>query len=210
MRQAVLSFRDETVAEWGLAPFQDAGLLDAEMLSCEGARGVVRIHLEEELDEDRLEELDVVQWWERIPSEGSETVYLVEFDATNSEDANAVDTDALPPSNHVEVTDHGFELTYVGPQNRIRDVVAEFESAGNDVTLRELRGYRIEDGPLDALTNRQLEVLQTALRNGYYDIPRGASMQEIAAELGLHDSTVAEHLQRAERNLITSVLDSSR
>lgn len=174
MRQAVLAFRDETIAEWGFAPFQDAGLLDAEMLSCEGARGVARIHVDDEIDEARLGEMEVVQWWERIPGDESETVYLVEFDGSAAQDGQVIDGVDLPPSQDMEVTDRGFEMTYIGPQTRIRDVVAEFESAGHDVTLRQLGGYRIEDEPLDALTDRQLEVLQTAHGKGYYDIPRNA------------------------------------
>lgn len=209
MRQAVLHFHDETVAEWGLEPILDAGLVGAELLSCEGARGVARIHLEEELDQDSVERLDIVRWVERISGDESESVYLVELDATDSEYASTVDTDTIPPSSHVEIIESGFELTYVGPQDRIGDAVAQFESAGNDVTLRKLHEYRIEDGPKDALTERQLEVLQTALRIGYYDIPREASMQDIASELECHDSTVAEHLQRAERNLVATVLGSS-
>lgn len=209
MRQAILHFHDETVAEWGLEPILDAGLVDAELLSCEGARGVARIHLEEELDQDSVERLAIVRWLERISGDESESVYLVELDATGSEYWSTVDTDTLPPSSHVEITESGFELTYVGPQDRIGNAVAQFESTGNDVTLRELHEYRFEDGPKDALTERQVEVLQTALRIGYYDIPRDASMQEIASELDCHDSTVAEHLQRAERNLVTTVLGSS-
>lgn len=206
MRQAVLSFRDETVAEWGFAPFQQAGLLDAEMLSCEGTRGVVRFHVEEPLDETRLEEMAVVQWWERVSNEDAEIVYLVGFEGANTGADGDIDADDLPPSEHIELTENGFELSYVGPQERIREAVAEFESGSNDVALRELGGYSIRERPLDALTDRQLEVLRKAFQNGYYEIPRGTTMDELAAELGVDDSTVAEHLHRAERNLITSVL----
>lgn len=42
---------------------------------------------------------------------------------------------------------------------------------------------------------------------GYYDVPRNASTEEVAAELELDGSTVSEHLQRAERNVLRRVLD---
>ncbi len=56
------------------------------------------------------------------------------------------------------------------------------------------------------LTDRQLEVLQTAYDMGYFDRPRGANASEVAAELDLDPSTVAEHLAAAQTKLLTDVL----
>ena len=58
---------------------------------------------------------------------------------------------------------------------------------------------------MDALTDRQREVLEVAYGLGYYDVPRMSSTAEIATELGVDDSTVAEHLQRPEHNLLESL-----
>jgi predicted DNA binding protein len=41
---------------------------------------------------------------------------------------------------------------------------------------------------------------------GYYEVPKEVSADEIAAELNLDSSTVNEHLQRAERNLLEQIL----
>jgi len=60
--------------------------------------------------------------------------------------------------------------------------------------------------PLDPLAERQREVLRTAYEMGHYDVPRGVSSADLAAELDVDASTVAEHLQRAERNLLTRQL----
>ena len=38
---------------------------------------------------------------------------------------------------------------------------------------------------------------------GYYEVPREASTADIAAEIDVDPSTVTEHLQRAERNLLS-------
>lgn len=206
MRQAVVTFDDETVAEWGFAAFRDAGLREAEVLSCEGSRGVIRVHVEEQPDAERLDAIDAIEWWEEVSSDGSEHVYLVEGNAAGDPDG---DVDRLPRTEHVAIHDRGFTLTYTGQQTQIRDMIAGFEAEGTDVTLRQLRGYRVEDAPLDTLTDRQREVLQVAFQRGYYDVPRSASTEAVAADLGLDDSTVSEHLQRAERNLIAAVLGYS-
>lgn len=45
------------------------------------------------------------------------------------------------------------------------------------------------------LTDRQLEVVRTAIRMGYYD-QDGANATEVAAELGISPSTLSTHLRR--------------
>ena len=85
-------------------------------------------------------------------------------------------------------------------------MLADLQAAGQNITLEKLRDYRIQETPLDALTDRQHEVLDVAYELGYYDVPRKSSTAEVAADLGVDDSTVAEHLQRAEHNLLESLL----
>ena len=46
------------------------------------------------------------------------------------------------------------------------------------------------------------KVLKTAYEAGYYELPCATATEAVAAELELHPSTVAEHLHRAERNLL--------
>lgn len=205
MRQAILTFDDETMAQWGFEPFLEAGLRDVEVLSCEGARGVTRIRVHERVVPDRIDELDVVDRWELVAEADSEYVYVVEASVAGS-DVSALDVDRFPRTEEVSVRDGGFSLTSVGSQERIREMVAGLEEAGIDVTLEQLGGYRVADAPLEGLTDRQREVLEVAYERGYYDVPRSASTDDIASEIGLDDSTVAEHLQRAERNLVGSVL----
>ena len=52
------------------------------------------------------------------------------------------------------------------------------------------------------LTDRQREVAETAVELGYYDIPRSASQEDIAAELDCAPSTIAEHLRKAEARIL--------
>lgn len=80
MRQATVTFWDGIGEDWELAVFRDAALLDVEILSCEGARGVVRIRVQDEVDERRLEGVDTIEWWERVVSENGDHVFLVAVD----------------------------------------------------------------------------------------------------------------------------------
>lgn len=204
MRQANISFDGDFIEEWEV--FGDAGILSAEVLSCEGNRGVTRIRVEESVDERRLDDIGTIEWWERIPTEGPDHVYLFESDVSDTVDMSGSDVDALPRAEEITVTGRGPTITCAGSQAQLSAMVAEAEANGLDVTLERLHDYRTDETALEALTARQRDVLEEAFDRGYYDVPRQASVSEIAAELGLDDSTVSEHLQRAERNLLGAVL----
>lgn len=69
------------------------------------------------------------------------------------------------------------------------------------------RLYRLTRGgepepPGDGLTDRQQEALRTAYELGYFDIPRQASLEEVATELDISASSVSERLRRAQTQVI--------
>jgi DNA-binding CsgD family transcriptional regulator len=212
MRQAIINVRDEDGAALGLADvmtvFRAAGLRDIEVLSCEGSRGVARIQVEQAIDEQRLTELPTVTWWERVSDSQSGTAYLVEFNAQEAPDMIDACADDLLPCRtiDVDVNDDGFTFDVTGSHEAITDTISAYENAGATVSLETLRDYEHREEPLDALTPRQREVLEIAYEMGYFDVPRSASTEAVAAELDLDTSTVSEHLQRAERNLLSTVI----
>ena len=54
------------------------------------------------------------------------------------------------------------------------------------------------------LPRRRKEVLETAIRMGYYNAPRKCRQRDIADSIGLKQGTVAEHLQIAESLIINA------
>lgn len=57
-----------------------------------------------------------------------------------------------------------------------------------------------------ALTERQREALQTAYVGGFFEWPRDSSGEEIAAVMGINQSTFLQHLRTAERKLLDVLL----
>jgi predicted DNA binding protein len=95
--------------------------------------------------------------------------------------------------------------------NCFRDLV----ESGFDVTVESKRQVSFARGdapllaPLDAmptLTTRQREALRIAYEDGYYELPRETETEAIAAQLGVSRRTAEEHLRRAERKVMDSVV----
>ncbi|MFC6904072.1 bacterio-opsin activator domain-containing protein [Halalkalicoccus tibetensis] len=56
------------------------------------------------------------------------------------------------------------------------------------------------------LTDLQHDTLVTALRAGYYEVPRGLSMDELAGELGVSQQALSNRLRRGHRTLVENAL----
>jgi len=59
---------------------------------------------------------------------------------------------------------------------------------------------------LSKLTGRQRQILLTGYALGYYDVPRRISSDDLSRHLNVDKSTVVEHLRKAERKLIGSII----
>lgn len=98
------------------------------------------------------------------------------------------------------------ELVETGSQEALRDRLAATRELA-EVHVRYVR--RHEPGTKQQfrdLTDRQQEVLLTAVECGYYRNPRAATHEDIAAELGCSASVVGQHLRRIEQRLVTATV----
>lgn len=57
----------------------------------------------------------------------------------------------------------------------------------------------------DGLTDPQREALVTARELGYFDVPRGASLSDVADELGVSPAACSERLRRGQATLVADV-----
>lgn len=93
----------------------------------------------------------------------------------------------------------------------IQEQFGRFELLGVDQV--ETTGEALGSGQLDRvlrneLSGDQLTVLRTAHRMGYFDVPRRASADDIAAELDIAQSTLSERLRLAEKQLFDIVFSA--
>jgi len=94
--------------------------------------------------------------------------------------------------------DGSVTFSVFGPEGAVQNAVTSVP-APVEVTVEAVGGLAGVTAALEArLTDRQYEIAKRALQMGYYDIPRTASQEDIADDLGCAPSTVAEHLRKAE------------
>lgn len=90
------------------------------------------------------------------------------------------------------------------------DEFRSFWRENGGFSLRRLTRDGETDGPDDGLTDPQREALHRAREMGYFEIPRTASLAEVAEELGISASSLSERLRRAQAHLIESAVESPR
>lgn len=107
----------------------------------------------------------------------------------------------------IEITeDGGQRLTLIGSEDAFAR--ADYDPPGGvNVEIERMGEYYPEsDRLLDALTDRQREILRAAVEAGYYDHPRRATQEDVADRVDCSPGTVGEHLQKIERAVFGSLV----
>lgn len=98
-------------------------------------------------------------------------------------------------------------FTVLGEPEGIRKMLDEVEKVGVRYKICSLTDARFPPNtPISVLTDRQREILLEAYDQGYYDVPRRISSEELASRLKIDKSTVVEHLRKAENRLVSQIV----
>jgi predicted DNA binding protein len=71
----------------------------------------------------------------------------------------------------------------------------------HNLTAEELRRERFE------LTNEQRAAIELALNRGYFEVPRRATLSDLAAELDVSQQAVSERLRRGTNKVMRAVIE---
>lgn len=98
-------------------------------------------------------------------------------------------------------------ISMFGPDDEVQNAIDAI-AVPVDVTIESVGGLAGTTAAIETrLTDRQREVLKTAVELGYYDVPRTVSQEDVAAELNRAPSTVAEHLRKSESRVLRAHFD---
>jgi predicted DNA binding protein len=161
-------------------------------------------------DAERLSSIETeMSWVSTCTVTGGETwLAYLHYDPDDYEKAllDAVDTQEISIDWPITYTDQGLQFTLFGEDTALQRMIADIP---DDIPVSLERTGEYQSGMRDPtwrLTDRQQEIVRTAITAGYYDIPRRATQRDLAAELDLSRGTIGEHLRRAEAKIIQSVV----
>ncbi|NHN42035.1 helix-turn-helix domain-containing protein [Halorubellus sp. JP-L1] len=158
--------------------------------------------------EAALEAGENVREFELFPDGSDEAyVFLAAETATPAralfENFTRDDVLTVPP---IECHDDGSStFTLVGTDGAIQDAVDGVPD-GVTVTVDAVGTGAVEgDDVVRSLSGKQREAVRAAVRVGYYEVPRAASVADVASELDCARSTASEHLQKAESRVFAAL-----
>ncbi|KDE59873.1 bacterio-opsin activator [Halostagnicola sp. A56] len=145
-------------------------------------------------------------------SDGTERLYRLEYDSSVVDVCDCVfdyDGSILEAS----VSNGQWTLRLLFPRREsLSSAMGAIE--GHEVTVDVRRmveaGRNADLESSAALTEPQREAIAEAYRQGYYDVPREISLEELARELNISHQALSERLRRANRVLAGEQLNQPR
>ncbi|WP_226007155.1 helix-turn-helix domain-containing protein [Natrinema salinisoli] len=110
----------------------------------------------------------------------------------------------------VRISDGQWTLRLLFPhREELSSAVSDIEDRGVRIDVKRMveAGQDEELETTAALTDPQQEAIAEAYRQGYYDVPREISLEELANELDISHQALSERLRRANRVLAGEQLD---
>lgn len=159
---------------------------------------------------DRIRDVETVAEFTLTPADEDSTWAFVHAEPT-SEEWDWVLAFAresvvvVPPVVYTDAGSAVFEV--LGDPDDLRALLVALPD-GVDTTVERVGGFDPRRSPGVALTERQREVVAAAVDLGYYDVPREATLEEVAAELDIAGSTVSTHLRKAEAAVVREAVSA--
>jgi len=150
-----------------------------------------------EMDEvEAVTDLEILQQWEDTA--------LVQFETSDPLLLFPVQGSGIPLEMPFTLADGEARWEVTAPQERLSALGQQLEEFGIPFRVERVSQH-VETEQL--LTQSQLELVQAAVENGYYDTPRDCSLTDLAEAVGIAKSTCSETLHRAEEKIVKEFVE---
>jgi len=124
---------------------------------------------------------------------------LTKYETTQTALYEFAELSGLPIEFPVTVRRGWYSFDLTGTRDELDELQAVLEASPLAYELESLVTRTDTDS---LLTDRQREVLEAAVREGYFSVPRDCTLAELADSLGVDKSTVSTTLRRGEARLV--------
>lgn len=97
-------------------------------------------------------------------------------------------------------------MSCIGEDGDLRRLMDLIKGLGPIKNVSFTRAAYEEHDILSVLTRKQREIVIAAKKNGYYDMPRRISSEDLSKKVGISKATLLEHLRKAEGRLMEQML----
>jgi hypothetical protein len=104
------------------------------------------------------------------------------------------------------VSEEKYVISCIGEEDELRKFLEFIKGIGTITNISFKKASYQEHDILSTLTQKQREIIITAKQNGYYDMPRKISSEELSKKVGISKATLLEHLRKAEVRLMENIL----
>jgi len=126
---------------------------------------------------------------------------LSKYETTDTALYDFAEASSLTIEFPVDVRDGWYDFDLTGTRDELNELQALLDSSPLAYELLSL----VDGTDVERLvTDRQREVLETAVRMGYFEVPRECTLAELAASVGVDKSTLSTILRRGEAQLVKS------
>ncbi|UPV75365.1 helix-turn-helix domain-containing protein [Halorussus limi] len=136
--------------------------------------------------------------------QASEESALVEFETTAPLLLFSVQESGLPLELPFTIRDGRASVELTASRDRLSAFTTQLRAFGMEFDVEYVREMINSES---LLTQRQRELLHTAVEEGYYDTPRECSLTELAEVAGVAKSTASETLHRVEEKIVKEYVD---
>ncbi|MFB6102844.1 MAG: helix-turn-helix domain-containing protein [Haloplanus sp.] len=145
----------------------------------------------------RLTEADGVRVFEVLHRADDRA--LVQFETDDPLLLLSVRNSGAPFEPPVTITDGVADLEITASHDRLSSLGDQLRTFGLEFDVRSIHTAIDSES---VVSDRQRELIETAVERGYYDTPRGCTLTELADHLDIAKSTASERLHRAESAII--------
>lgn len=124
---------------------------------------------------------------------------LSKYETTDTELYDFVESSSLPVEFPVVVRNGWFEFDLTGTREELDRLRATLEASDLPYELQSLVTTADADS---LLTDRQRELLDVAVREGYFEVPRECTLADLAETVGVDKATASTVLRRGESKLV--------
>jgi predicted DNA binding protein len=124
---------------------------------------------------------------------------LVQFETEEPLLLLSVRNSGAPFEPPVTIVDGTADLEVTASRSRLSTLADQFRAFGLQFDVRSVRTSIDTER---VLSERQRELIETAVELGYYEVPRECTLTELADHIGVAKSTASERLHRAESAVI--------